>query len=223
MVGARPAHPTIHKEAGKKLRVARQKRGVGIEEAASELRIPPNQLAALEEGELDVFPAEIYAWGAYQKYANYLGICDREQHHEFLRSLTEVRQSVPLKLPVSATWLQRALTPYGVIGAGVALAVLGVAGYLGWEVKWYMHLPDLRLIEPAAALTNESLLKVRGVSEKEAEVTINGEAVTLDENSQFQREMSLREGINVIQVEAKGVSGRTRKVTRDVLRVKPGN
>ena len=53
-------------------------------------------------------------------------------------------------LPVPATWLQRALTPYGIIAAGIILGVLGVVGYLGWEVRWYMHLPDLKLVEPAS-------------------------------------------------------------------------
>lgn len=224
MVGARPAMSAGKKESGGCLVRARKALGLSLEEVASELRIPPRQLAALEEGNLEVFPAEIYAKGAYQKYATYLGVDSRDHYHEFLRTLSEVRQVVPLRLPLPATWLQRVLMPYGVIGAVVVMAVVGVVSYLGWQVKWYMHLPELEIMVPVEALVEGSTLKVKGFSEEEAEVTVNGEAVAVNEDRQFEKELFLREGINVIQVEAKGVSGRTRVVTREVLKsTKPGS
>jgi len=181
------------------------------------LRIPPKYLRALEEGDLSVFSAEVYAKGSYVKYANYLGVDTKDSWHAFLRSLAGAREHVPLRLPVPSTWLQRVLTPTGVFMVIVGLLVLLVAGYIGVQIRSFVRVPELQLLEPTGMSFEETEVVVRGVAEMDAEVTVNKESVLLDENGEFAFVLPLKPGINVLQVEVRGASGRTNTLTKHLL------
>lgn len=203
--------------AGGVLRAARRKKKLTLDEVAAELRIPPEHLEALEQSDLGVFAAEVYARGAYVRYARYLGVERQETYYAFLRSLSGARKRAPLRLPQRARWLGRIWTPAGVIVLGVLAGVLVVAGYLGVQVQAFVRLPDLELLEPRGVVMEESQVAVRGRAEAEARVTVNGETVLLDEEGFFEMVLPLKPGINVLQLEARGVSGRTAVLKRDLL------
>lgn len=56
------------------LKQARLEAGLTIEDVARALRIKHQYLIAIEEGEMHVLPAKVYAKGYVKKYADYLGI-----------------------------------------------------------------------------------------------------------------------------------------------------
>lgn len=204
-------------KAGTNLKETRLKRKLTIDTAAAALRIPPNHLIALEEGNLSIFSAEVYAKGAYKKYASYLEINCRDSWHAFLRSLANTRRRVPLKLPLPSTWLQRVLTPSGVLVLSIALGVLLVAGYISLQVSSFVRLPDLIVSQPAEAILSGSEVLVQGSTEATAEVRINDENILLNQENKFEYMLPLKSGINVLRIEAKGASGRTRVVTKHLL------
>jgi len=218
MVGARSKQATASYEAGKVLRQARLDRRLTLDDVAVDLRIPPDQLACLEEGDLTIFPAEVYARGAYLRYASYLGVEGRETFNSFLRSMTEVREMVPLKLPRTATWLVRIWTPVGVIVLGIGAAVMLVAGYIGWQVQSFVRLPDLEVAWPNEVVISQPWLEMMGQAERDAVVQINGATVLLREDETWSHQLPLRMGINVIRVEATGAAGRTRVLQKEILR-----
>ncbi len=204
-------------KAGTRLKKARLSCQLTLDEVALALRIPPLHLKSLEEGDLSVFCAAVYAKGAYVKYASYLGINSKDSLHAFLRSLSCVRRRVPLKLPVPSTWLHRFLTPSGVLMMVIALSVLLVAGYITQQIESFVRLPALALAEPTGSILSGAEVLVKGLTEAETEVTVNGENVLLNGANEFDFVLPLRSGINVLQVEAKGTSGRTRVITRHLL------
>lgn len=207
----------VELRAGDVLRVARKKRGLTLDAVAAELRIPPTQLDALEQGNLDVFAAEVYARGAYVRYARYLGVERQKAYYAFLRSLTGVKGRMPLRLPQRSRWLSRVWTPAGVLVLGALGGVLVVMGYLGLQVRAFIRLPDLELLEPMTAIIDGPDTMVRGRAEAESYVTVNDQTALLTDDGIFEVELSLRPGINVLQLEARGASGRTRVLKRDLL------
>jgi len=207
----------VDTSAGEALRAVRRKRKLTLDAVAVELRIPPKHLKALEQGKLAVFAAEVYARGAYIKYARYLGVDRQDTYYAFLRSLSGTHERVSLRLPQRARWLVRVWTPAGVIVLTVLAGVLAVAGYLGVQVREFVRLPSLELIGPVSGIVEASQVAVRGRAEEKAYVTINGETVFLAEDGTFEAILPLRPGINVLQLEAKGASGRTRVLKRDLL------
>jgi cytoskeletal protein RodZ len=181
------------------------------------LRIPPTQLRSLEEGDLSVFTAEVYARGAYRKYARYLGVEAPQAHYAFMRSLAGARELVPLRVPQTSPWLQRVWTPAGVIILTIVGGVLLVASYLAWQVQTFVRLPSLELTEPSALVLQQQSVVVRGQAEAEAEVAVNGEVVLPDSEGVFSFDLPLRAGINVVHVEATNAAGRTRVIEQRLL------
>lgn len=217
MVNENTKTPVFDKQAGRKLKEARLHRSLSVDQVATSLRIPPKYLIALEEGDLSVFSAEVYAKGAYMKYTSYLNINTKDSWHAFLRTLAGGRQITPLKLPVPSTWLQRILTPTVFLVSGVAGMVLLVASYIGLQVNTFVSVPELELLEPQPAVLNEREVTVRGIAAPDAEVSVNKERVLLDDNNNFVYKLPLRVGINVLQIEAVGASGRTNVIQKHIL------
>ena len=206
-----------NKEMGQQLRGARLSKSLTIDEVAVRLRIPPKYLRALEKGKLSEFSAEVYAKGAFKKYATFLGVQEQGLWHIFLRSLAGVRKNKPLQLPVPATWLQRVLRPTGIFIVALGLTVVAVATYIGGQVKSFVSVPELALLEPHNSIIRGDELIVKGKTEEDAEVKVNGEVVLLDTDNQFSIVLPVDAGINVLHIEAKGASGRINEITKHVL------
>jgi cytoskeletal protein RodZ len=217
VVGTRSRKNVGREVAGKALKKARQQRRLSLDAIATTLRIPPKHLRSLEEGDLTVFAAEVYARGAYIKYARYLGVDKKRTYRAFLRLLCEARELVPLKVPRRVPWFTRVRTPAVGLMVSIGLVVAVIVGYIGWQVQSYLRLPKLDLIEPSVSILELDSVNVKGKAEEGANVKVNGETVLLKEDGAFEVEMPLRGGINVLQVEATGVSGRTNVVRKEIL------
>lgn len=196
---------------------ARVRAGISLADAARELNIAVSKLAALEEGDFSVFAAEVYGRGVYLRYAAYLGVNDRQAERLVSRALTEARERVPLKVHTPLVWWERIITSRNVIVAALAVLALIVGGYITWQVQSFVRLPLLRLTGPASAVAESDTVAVTGAAEQNARVTVNGEAVLLQEDGKFEVELRLHPGINVIYVEAENAAGRVRAIERHLL------
>jgi transcriptional regulator with XRE-family HTH domain len=199
------------------LRQRREERRLTIDDVAVALRVPPKQLRALEAGEMGVFSANIYARGAYLKYADYLGVPDRRMQVSFLRALSAASAPVPLRLHMPVSWFSSLLTPRFILSAVGALIAALVGGYIALQVGSFFRLPDLAVLEPASDLVASTEVIIQGQAELGADVYVNEEQVILGERGQFETVMFIRPGINVLRVEARNAAGRSRVVERNLL------
>jgi cytoskeletal protein RodZ len=71
--------------AGDRLRAAREKKGLSLEELASQTRIPLRHLQSLEQGDWSKLPAPTYTIGFAKSYASAVGL-DRNEIAEDLRA-----------------------------------------------------------------------------------------------------------------------------------------
>ncbi len=90
--------------------------------------------------------------------------------------------------------------------------------YTNWTFTVDAIAPQLTITSPSngnKAITYESTLWINGTTDPGASVTVNGVAVTVDENGNFAYKATLVEGLNVFTVEAKDSAGNvaTEKVT----------
>lgn len=216
--GYRPSSPSSDTTVGRILQQARQRRNESIEAVVAELKIPRRHLVALEEGNLAVFPAEIYARGAFAKYATYLGVATADTNHAFMRVLSDAREFIPLRVHTPRPWLVAMLTPRWVLAGAIAIIALSFGGYIVWQVSSFVRLPALAVIEPAAGVVDASSITVSGKAAVDAEVFVNGDQVLMNAAGEFSQELSLHAGINVVRVDATNAAGRTRTIQRDILR-----
>lgn len=217
MVGTRPCKTRPDVTVGRILSEARARRGWSLVQVSSVLKIPVQQLEALEKGDVSMFPAEIYARGAFAKYAQYLGVYADNTQRAFLRTLSGAREFVPLRVHTPKPWLEAILTPRLVLAA----AMVGIAGlvgsYVAWQVASFVRLPHVIVTEPLGGLVEAMSINVQGKAETEAKVMVNGEQALLAGDGSFSVPLELHSGVNVIRVEATNTAGRVKTVQREVL------
>src|SRR3954464_4462106 len=76
-----PEMPTV----GERLRVAREEKGLSLEDIAAQTRIPQRHLEAIEASEWDKLPAPTYTTGFAKSYASTVGL-ERAEIGEQLRA-----------------------------------------------------------------------------------------------------------------------------------------
>lgn len=210
--------PSDRQYVGDLLREARSKAGVNLEEAAQALNMSPRHVRALEAGNFSVFAAEVYARGACERYARYLGVESDMLQRAWQRALREERQLTPLKVYTPASLLDRFLTPRLVLSSGGIFLAMIVGGYVIWQVRSFWQLPQLVLEEPREGVVQNQSIQLRGVAEEHARVRVNGESVLLGTDHVFAVEIWLHPGVNVLEVEAENAAGRIARVEKHVVR-----
>lgn len=219
MVGVRPGKNGGHQEGiGKRLSATRETKGLSLEEVSHQLHIPLAQLKGLEAEDFSVFSAELYARGAYRAYAMYLGIYSTTASREFYRTLTHVRQRVPLKLHTPESFLESLINPRTIfIGSCIAIALL-VGGYIAWQVQSFWRLPHLAIEGGLSRSVPDGNTIITGQTEQLARLTVNGEPVLLTPDAHFSVSLSLRPGINLVRIEATNAAGRVKAERLFLLR-----
>ncbi|MEO6078028.1 MAG: helix-turn-helix domain-containing protein [Candidatus Andersenbacteria bacterium] len=220
MVGVRSSKGEHHTGIGKRLAQKRIKHKVSLEQISEQLHIPVVQLRALEEEDYSVFSAELYARGAYTRYAQYLDIYSAKDLRAILRALSSVRTRVPLRLLTPDRLFDRLLNPrLVVILIGLCLALI-VSGYIAWQVQSFWRFPDLIITSPTQRVFDGSDVTIEGRAEPDARLTINDQQVLLQADNTFSAQLSLHIGVNPIQVQVENASGRISKKELFLLREK---
>lgn len=210
MVGVRPGKGVQHEGVGEYLKNARNRQKISLVAASQALHIPLKQLQGLEDDDYSVFSAELYARGAYSAYAKYLGVETRISSHAFYRSLSHVRERVPLYLHTPETFFQHLINPRIILSAAGGLLVLLVGGYIAWQLQSFWRLPDLAVTMPEGSVVYGSEVTLAGKTEEKSQVQVNGEPILLQDNATFSVLLTLRPGVNYVKVEVKNAAGRIR-------------
>lgn len=204
------------------LRQARQQRELSIATVAQRLHIPAKYLQALEEGDMSVFSAEVYARGVFTKYADFLSVRATTTHRAFSRLLSGVHERVPLRVHSPRPWLLAMLTPNWFIAAAIVAVAVLLGSYIVWQVQSFWRLPDVTLVEPTSGVATQAAIMVRGQADIDATVVVNGEQALVTPAGAYEVPLVLHLGINPVRVEATNAAGRTRTIQRDVLLPRPG-
>ena len=85
------------KEIGERLRETRESMGITIEEAATDLKLRPNQIENIEEGNKDSFKDVFYLKMFIKNYSKYLGLDPDEMVEEFNEYLFDVTSKISIE------------------------------------------------------------------------------------------------------------------------------
>ena len=100
----------------------------------------------------------------------------------------------------------------------LAAVVLTVLFYIGFYLKNIISFPVLEIIQPADNQTiTKTQVDVIGLTESEAQVTVNGEQVLSDEKGMFVKKIDLKKGVNIIIIVAKKKYGPEKIIKKQVL------
>jgi len=160
---AKPLSPDAEKRAailqqiGQTLRQARQTQGISLEQLHLQTWVPIHQLRALESGQADKLPEDIYIQGFLRRLAPVLKL-DGNELQGFLKPLQPSRNAVPSWQRPESTSSTPSLQPIHLY-IGYAALMAGAAGGLMWMSQQPHSLhwePDLTDYEPEARINSSS-------------------------------------------------------------------
>lgn len=211
---------------GKQLRAVRRTAKLSLEQVEMGTKIRKKFLRAIEEGNYDEFPAEVYLRGFLENYAQFLGFPADEVLLQYKRErgVSGAPESPNLPGPRSRVAESRlTITPRTLwLGLG-ALTLFVAVGYIVSQLFGFAAPPDLVVDKPGqnATVTSETV-EVTGKTDSGAELAINNQPVPTDTDGRFTERVRLLPGPNTLRVSAKNKTGRQKVVTRSVIVQLPG-
>jgi transcriptional regulator with XRE-family HTH domain len=208
--------PTEKEAPGETLRLNRENKKIKLEEAASHLRIKKEYLIALENDEYDKLPSGLYGKQFLKKYCQLLRL-----NYKKMLANTPLSEKETENNPFS----QKILKPWNLLVfpklfRNILLIILFIFFilYLLFYFRGLSSAPKLIVKYPDKNLVTEvNNLEIKGETDPETEVIINGNSIISSEDGSFIYEIRLKSGLNNINIIAKKKHGRETLVQRQIL------
>jgi len=193
---------------GERLKKIRLERRLSLADVSKSTKIQVKYLAFLEDGEYSKLPADVYVKGFLKSYAGYMGMNEtilikqylREKgiHRNIKKSDEEDATSKPINFSSFV------VTPKIIVVSVTVIMVIGCFWYLYRQVNSFISSPRLFVSTPAdSSSIDGNSVDVKGIAEKDSLVSINNQSVLVDEKGNFDENVGLQQGVNMITVKAR--------------------
>jgi hypothetical protein len=209
---------------GEALRAQREKKGITLEQAASDTHIREKFLKALEDSDDQTLPGAVYTKGFLRNYAEYLELNTEElvvQFHQE-RDLPDAPRSFKPMNPI----MRRSLifTPAVLVPVVVLAGIVLFVGYLYYQFVSFAVPPKIEVTEPATdaiAQSADFVVKGRTVADGRVTVQVFPGPLTMTDirpsaDGSFSVNVQLNPGSNHILVEVLDVTGKVGRASRTV-------
>jgi cytoskeletal protein RodZ len=196
---------------GDLLKQERTKRNLTLEDVEKATRIRKKSLHAVELGLWNEFDSKTYILGIIRTYGKFLKL-DEEKLLAFFRREYEKKEDIRFKKRMDTNRItpQKKTNFKIIVGVVCLLFML----YFGYQIKVYLTPPKVVIVSPKQKVFKiEDHITVVGQTEKDAIVTVNGQKVYPDSTNTFTYLMSLKEGNNIVKIEATGANGKKSSTT----------
>ncbi len=194
---------------GERMKKIRDERRLSLGDVSRSTKIQIKYLQYLEDGAYFKLPADVYVKGFLRSYAIFIGLneltlikqFEREKGiHKNIKKVSNEDNDSRKQINFSSL----VITPKMIIISGILLFVFASFAYLYIEVNNFVSKPRLSIISPIDNGTVVgSSTHVTGIAEKDALVFINDQPVLVNEKGEFSEDVSLKSGLNVINVKAR--------------------
>lgn len=193
---------------GERMKKARDEKRLTLGEISRNTNVQVKYLEFLEEGNYSKLPADVYVKGFLRNYASFMNISseallksyerERQIEKNIRKDNVESKDIEPIKF---SSFI---ITPKIIVIFLSAIFVLSGFVYLYKQVDNFVSVPRLVIVKPLDGENVEGrVVRVNGIAEKDAKVTVNGQSIIVNENGEFSEEIGLGEGLNTITVVAK--------------------
>lgn len=206
---------------GEKLKKRRAELGLDLAEVARRIQISLRLLQALEEDKYEKFPAKVYALGFFKRLLNELVLTDQEEWLKEFNNEWEVRMFRKTKEVVPLPE-NRGREPYftptqfWTIAGILLFAALLI--FLSLRFVDFVAPPELTLERPhEQEVAEKTTVMVKGKTEKESQLTVNGRGIKIDGQGNFEEEIETMPGLNTLEFRVQNRFGKESRVVRHVL------
>jgi len=203
---------------GAKLKAARELRQINLEVAARRLNIRLEYLLAIEGGRFDRLPAGLYSKNYIKDYAALLGFPANETKKWIADNLEITNETIN---PFSQKIVRRKefmVFPKLIKNLILASVFLACLLYLAFYFKKIIFPPFLEVYQPSKNIKiSENFIEIKGITEPEAELSINGETILNTSRGDFSTSINLKKGVNNIVIKAKKKYSGEALILRQIL------
>ncbi len=208
------------KTVGMLLKEARLVKGYQLSELGEETRIKATFIQAIERGNWEKLPEFGIVTGFVKNLAHFLEVDERQMVSTLRRdypaspkgSVGQAHQPIRGEFGRKVVWGPR-LT----FLAGVAIIVISVLGYLGFQYRGFNSAPHLTVDAPIEGQTvTEPTLQVIGQADQDATVEVNNQPVVVGEDGKFTASIDVAKNTTEVQIVAKSRSGKETGISRRI-------
>jgi hypothetical protein len=110
------------------------------------------------------------------------------------------------------------LSPKRIVLIIFILFLLLVIGYFYRQINFLIRPPHLEVSQPPADITvKQSIFEIAGRTDPSAYLTVNDKKVYIDKQGNFQAEIELSQGVNVISIQAKNRFDKINEIIRRII------
>jgi cytoskeletal protein RodZ len=203
---------------GQRLHTLRTQRKLSIDEVSQAIKIKPAFLTAIEKGEYHKLPSPAYAQGFVRNYATYLGLSRAEITALFKREFDEKKayKVLPDALVTSNDYpLKRLRIQQSLLIASTVLILF--LGYLFFQYRAAFLPPSLTITSPQQNSTTSKEITVSGKADSTASVFVNNQPVTVGNDGEFSKRLTLFPGNATVSVRAENRFGKQTTVERNII------
>lgn len=206
---------------GEKLKKIRSEYRISLNEVAKQTKIQIKYLEFLENGEYEKLPAEVYVRGFVRSYAHFLGtdesvLVKLYEHERHIQKNIKKEQFQDTNQS-HFNFPHFIITPKLFVVSGIVLLTLGGFVYLYREFQSFASVPRLSIQEPLdGSIVQSREVDIKGNTEKDASVVINGQPVLVREGGDFYEQVHLQSGLNTFTVIATNKFKKEKSVTFSV-------
>ncbi len=194
-------------KVGQRLRGERIKKGLTIDEVSRALKIKAAFLSAIEEGDYKKLPSSAYIKGFLKNYTQFLGLPYEEILSLFKREFDEKEYLEVMPAGMSRNKLStthfRLNQSYAVFAV-----ILIVIGYIIFQYRAAFINPSLYIYSPKKGEVVGKVIIVKGKTDPNATVFVNDKQVSVDDNGNFQKDITVFPGNIVIDIVSENQFGR---------------
>lgn len=211
---------------GDRLKSARLERQLSLEQAERLTKIKLKYLKALEQDRHEALPTEVYCLGFIRCYAEVLHLKSAKlisQYKQERRAFQSAKNPDRQLKPATSYGLRKLVITPALMGvAGGVILIVSFASYLALSIRALLSPPKLSVSSPTPDSTIQGLtVTVKGQSDNNATVAINGELVKLDGLGQFEQPVKLAPGLNNLEVVAESRLDQITRQNFKLLAVEP--
>lgn len=206
---------------GEKLIEARNNSKISLDNLAESLNIRKSYLEALEKGDYENLPADVYVRGYLKHYCEYFGLnyqellklyCQERGIEEQLKKAEKKDQKRSFKST------RIVITPRMIRIGLVIVVVFSLFFYIWYQISGLARPPYLNIIDPSQDKTiKDDVITMVGQTDPEASLFINDQPIYIDKDGNFKERIGLQKGVNILKVVARSRLGKESVIERKII------
>ncbi|MFH0863491.1 MAG: helix-turn-helix domain-containing protein [Candidatus Gottesmanbacteria bacterium] len=207
------------KTIGEILKNAREDKKLSLEDVEKVTKIRKKYLEALEEDKWQKIPSFTYIHGFLKNYAQFLNL-DLSLIMAVFRRQSQPVKDKPKVLPQGlVTPLNEPfwkLTPSRILAIFTIFLIFVFFSWLFWQYQSFVWAPKIIIEQPKEnEVFKGDIIRIVGQTDPWAVLTINNQSVKLIDGK-FDQEITVKPGINTINISATNKFGKKQETTRTV-------